>query len=131
MTESSIANAGLPPATIAATGGQVGDVRIAEPAQFRMALMCFLAAGIGLLACLIAFVLYKLIGLFTNIFFITASAKMLRNNIGRLPVVDRKNARRVVGYLGRPGIMAARLRRLDEERVREPGWIKGRREVKK
>ncbi len=53
-----------------------------------------------------------------------ASAKMLRNNIGRLPVVDRKDPRTVVGYLGRPGIMAARLRRLDEEHVREPGWIK-------
>ena len=53
-----------------------------------------------------------------------ASAKMLRNNIGRLPVVDRKNPRSVVGYLGRPGIMAARLRRLDEEHVREPGWIR-------
>ena len=53
-----------------------------------------------------------------------ASAKMLRNNIGRLPVVDRKDPGRVVGYLGRPGIMAARLRRLDEEHVREPGWIR-------
>jgi CIC family chloride channel protein len=62
-------NASSPPATIAATGGQVGDIRIAEPAQFRMVLMSFLAGGIGLLAGLIAFVLYKLIGLFTNIFF--------------------------------------------------------------
>ena len=62
-------NASSPPATIAATGGQVGDVRIAEPAQFRMVLMSFLAGGIGLVAGLIAFVLYKLIGLFTNIFF--------------------------------------------------------------
>jgi CIC family chloride channel protein len=53
-----------------------------------------------------------------------AAAKMLRNNIGRLPVVERKDPRRVVGYLGRPGIMAARLRRLDEEHVREPGWVK-------
>jgi CBS domain-containing protein len=53
-----------------------------------------------------------------------ASAKMLRNNIGRLPVVDRKDPRRLVGYLGRPGIMAARLRRLEEEHVREPGWVK-------
>ena len=60
-----------------------------------------------------------------------ASAKMLRNNIGRLPVVDRQDARKVVGYLGRPGIMAARLRRLDEEQVREPGWIKMRRPVSK
>jgi CBS domain-containing protein len=54
-----------------------------------------------------------------------ASSKMLRNDIGRLPVVDRKDPQKVVGYLGRPGIMAARLRRLDEEHVREPGWIKG------
>ena len=53
-----------------------------------------------------------------------ASAKMLRNDIGRLPVVESGNSGRVVGYLGRPGIMAARLRRLDEEHVREPGWIK-------
>lgn len=53
-----------------------------------------------------------------------ASAKMLRNGIGRLPVVDAGDSGRVVGYLGRPGIMAARLRRLEEEHVREPGWIK-------
>jgi len=53
-----------------------------------------------------------------------ALTKMLRNDIGRLPVVDRKDSQRVLGYLGRPGIMAARLRRLDEEHEREPGWIK-------
>jgi chloride channel protein, CIC family len=53
-----------------------------------------------------------------------AAAKMLRNNIGRLPVVDRNQPQRVLGYLGRSGIMAARLRRLDEEHVREPGWLK-------
>ena len=44
-------------------------MRLAEPAHFRMVLVSFLAAGIGLLAGLIAFFLYKLIGLFTNIFF--------------------------------------------------------------
>lgn len=52
-----------------------------------------------------------------------AAAKMLRSNIGRLPVVDRNHSRRILGYLGRPGIMAARLRRLEEEHVLEPGWI--------
>jgi CBS domain-containing protein len=52
-----------------------------------------------------------------------ASSKMLRHNIGRLPVVQRTDPQRVVGYLGRPGVMAARLRRLEEEHVREPGWI--------
>jgi len=54
-----------------------------------------------------------------------AANKMLRYNVGRLPVVDRKDERRVLGYLGRPGVMAARLRRHDEEHVREPGWFKG------
>jgi len=51
-----------------------------------------------------------------------AAAKMLRRNVGRLPVVEREEPTRVVGYLGRHGIMAARLRRLDEEHVRELGW---------
>jgi chloride channel protein, CIC family len=55
-----------------------------------------------------------------------ASAKMLLNNIGRLPVVDRKDPGHVVGYLGRHGIMAARLCRLDEEHVRESGWLGSR-----
>jgi len=55
-----------------------------------------------------------------------ASDKMLHNNIGRLPVVERKDPRKLVGYLGRQGVMAARLRRLHDEHVREPGWI-GRR----
>jgi CBS domain-containing protein len=54
-----------------------------------------------------------------------ASDKMLRYNIGRLPVVDRADQRRVVGYLGRPGILAARLRKFEEEYVREPGWFRG------
>ena len=54
-----------------------------------------------------------------------ASEKMLRYNIGRLPVVDRADERHVVGYLGRPGIMAARLRKFEEENVREPGWFRG------
>lgn len=49
--------------------------------------------------------------------------KMLRHNIGRLPVVDPKNPRRVIGYLGRQGIIAARLNRMEEEHVRELGWI--------
>jgi chloride channel protein, CIC family len=52
-----------------------------------------------------------------------AAAKLLRQNIGRLPVVDRQNPQQVVGYLGRREIMAARVRRLDAEHVLEPGWI--------
>jgi CBS domain-containing protein len=54
-----------------------------------------------------------------------AAHKILRNDIGRLPVVERADPRRVVGYLGRPNIMSARLRRLEEEHHRERGWITG------
>lgn len=52
-----------------------------------------------------------------------AANRMLRHNIGRLPVVERQNPRKIIGYLGRPGILAARLRRIDEEHVRERGWL--------
>jgi CIC family chloride channel protein len=50
-----------------------------------------------------------------------AVTKMLRNDIGRLPVVSRQDHHRLVGYLGRANLMAARLRQLDEEHVRERG----------
>jgi len=40
-----------------------------QPAEFRIVLMSFLAAAVGLVAGLVAYVLYKLIGLFTNLFF--------------------------------------------------------------
>lgn len=53
-----------------------------------------------------------------------AAARMLRAGVGRLPVVERHDPRKLVGYLGRAGILAARLRRLEEEHVREPGWTK-------
>jgi chloride channel protein, CIC family len=54
----------------------------------------------------------------------TAAEKMLHNRVGRLPVVSRQDPKQIVGYLGRSGIMAARLKRLQEESVREPGWIR-------
>jgi CIC family chloride channel protein len=54
-----------------------------------------------------------------------ASEKMLHSDIGRLPVVDRNDPRKLVGYLGRQGVMSARLRRLHDEHVREPGWFRG------
>src|SRR5919197_5067681 len=50
-----------------------------------------------------------------------AVTKMLRNDIGRLPVVSREDPRHLLGYLGRAAVMAARLRRLEEEHVREQG----------
>jgi CIC family chloride channel protein len=50
-----------------------------------------------------------------------AVTKMLRNDIGRLPVVSREDSRRLIGYLGRANLMAARARRLEEEHFRERG----------
>jgi H+/Cl- antiporter ClcA/CBS domain-containing protein len=51
--------------------------------------------------------------------------KMVRNTIGRLPVVSRSDSRQILGYLGRSSVMEARLRRLDEDHLREPGWFGG------
>jgi predicted transcriptional regulator len=50
--------------------------------------------------------------------------KMLRSNVGRLPVVDRINSRQVLGYLGRGQVMVARMRRIEEEQIRERGWMR-------
>jgi FOG: CBS domain len=52
-----------------------------------------------------------------------AAAKLLRYEIGRLPVVERGDEQKVVGYLGRAAILAARMRRLHDEHFREPGWL--------
>ena len=52
-----------------------------------------------------------------------AAAKMLRNNIGRLPVVTRRDPRSVVGYLGRRNLMTAHLRQLEEEHIRERRFL--------
>ena len=53
-----------------------------------------------------------------------AATKLLHFNIGRMPVVDRAAERKVVGYLNRATILAARTRRLHDEHFREPGWWK-------
>jgi CBS domain-containing protein len=50
-----------------------------------------------------------------------AVARMLERDIGRLPVVSREDPRRLVGYLGRSGVMRARVRLYEEENVRERG----------
>jgi len=52
-----------------------------------------------------------------------ATAKMLHRDIGRLPVVERDDVQKVVGYLGRAAILSARTRRLHDEHIREPGWL--------
>ena len=50
-----------------------------------------------------------------------AVRRMLENDIGRLPIVDRENPTRLVGYLGRSGVMAAHVRMIEEEHVRDRG----------
>lgn len=52
-----------------------------------------------------------------------AAQKMVRFDIGRLPVVDRADERKILGYLGRGAILAARLRRFQDEHVLEQGWL--------
>jgi CBS domain-containing protein len=54
-----------------------------------------------------------------------AAAKLLNFNIGRMPVVDRADEKQVVGYVNRSSILAARQRRLQDEHVREEGWLPG------
>ena len=51
----------------------------------------------------------------------SAVGKMLKRDIGRLPVVERSDRGKVVGYVGRADILAARMRLHDEEELRERG----------
>jgi H+/Cl- antiporter ClcA/CBS domain-containing protein len=53
-----------------------------------------------------------------------ATTKMLRRKVGRLPVVDRQDQRKLVGYLGRTEVLEARKQVLYEEYVRERGWLR-------
>ncbi|MGI8436682.1 MAG: CBS domain-containing protein, partial [Chthoniobacterales bacterium] len=51
-----------------------------------------------------------------------AVARMLRHDIGRLPVVERANEEKVIGYLGRSSILGARERYHREEELRSRGF---------
>lgn len=51
-----------------------------------------------------------------------ALTKMLNRDVGRLPVVDRKDPTNVVGYLGRAAILSARTKIHEEENIRQKGW---------
>jgi hypothetical protein len=59
--------------------GATGQSVAPQPAEveFRLALVSFLAAALGLVAGLVAYLLYSLIGLFTNIFFSITSVSPL------------------------------------------------------
>ena len=57
----------------------------------------------------------------------SATIRMLRHAVGRLPVVSRASPRELRGYLGRREILAARLGEFDEEHLREASWVFGSR----
>ena len=48
-----------------------------------------------------------------------ALTKMLNRDIGRLPVVERNNPTRAIGYLGRSALLSARMRIHEEENIRQ------------
>ena len=58
-----------------------------------------------------------------------AVTKMLDNNIGRLPVVDRNDPRKMVGYINRANVMGSWRGHLHAESVREHGWLKNLRSI--
>jgi CIC family chloride channel protein len=49
--------------------------------------------------------------------------RMVSHNVGRLPVVSREDPRRMIGYFDRSNLLNAWTRRIEEEGVREHGWI--------
>ncbi len=53
-----------------------------------------------------------------------AMFRMLQQNIGRLPVVSREDPRQIVGYFNRSTLLNAWTRQMEEEGVREHGWLK-------
>jgi chloride channel protein, CIC family len=54
-----------------------------------------------------------------------AIARMLKRSIGRLPVVARADPGKVLGYLGRADILAARVKLQEEEEERSRGFSRG------
>ena len=54
-----------------------------------------------------------------------ALLRMLHNDVGRLPVVAREDESRLIGYLSRSSFLGAWKREMEEEGVRESGWLAG------
>jgi H+/Cl- antiporter ClcA len=53
-----------------------------------------------------------------------AMLRMLENNIGRLPVVSREDPQKLVGYFNRATLLDAWTRHVEEEGLREHGWVR-------
>lgn len=55
-----------------------------------------------------------------------ALCKMLTHGVGRLPVIESHQSRRVIGYLGRSHFLAAKRLPFEEQNIREPGMLERR-----
>jgi chloride channel protein, CIC family len=53
-----------------------------------------------------------------------AVARMLTHGIGRLLVVSRADPRKLLGYVSRTHLLSTRFRQVEQEQVREEGWLK-------
>jgi len=53
-----------------------------------------------------------------------ALVRMLESNIGRLPVVKREDPGKLVGYFNRASLLSAWSRQMEEEQLREHGWVR-------
>jgi CBS domain-containing protein len=60
-----------------------------------------------------------------------ALVKLEHHQIGRLPVVDRADPKRLIGYLGRTHILSARTASNHAENRRESGWLANARSSRK
>ena len=95
--------------TLGLDGINPPEVRTAAygEARFRIGLASLLAAFIGFLAGIVAFLLYNLIGLFTNIFFfhrVSFAFSSARNNhLGLLVIVTPVIGGIIVGIMARYG----------------------------
>ncbi len=53
-----------------------------------------------------------------------AMVRMLQHDIGRLPVVNREKPQQMVGYFNRASLLGAWTRQVEEEGIREHGWLR-------
>jgi len=60
---------------------------------------------------------------YSNEFVHDALHRMVRNNVGRLPIVSRDDPKRMVGYFDRSNLLNAWTRQIEEEGVQEHGWF--------
>ena len=89
------------------TGTAAASARPPHPAPFRMLLVSLLSAAIGLAAGVVAFALYRLIGLFTNLFFFhrwsADFSSAQHNHLGWMVIVTPVIGGLIVGVMAKYG----------------------------